>query len=115
MTIIRRILNWLKRAVRALFRALVPVRRVDQILDCLNRERVRATYGAVGDVLGLPPQSVGRALGRQTPRASWVVNAKAGEPTGYPIVQKHPDLYRTRHIIRSGQELWDLLEGGEHR
>ena len=29
-----------------------PTPTVDQILDCLNRERIRATYGAVGEVFG---------------------------------------------------------------
>ena len=82
---------------------------VHQILDCLNRERVRATYGAVGEVLQLPAQSVGQALGSQTRRASWVVNAKTGEPTGYAVDQKHPDLYRTPRIIRTGAELFHLL------
>ena len=77
----------------------------DQILDCLNRERTRATYGAVGDVIGIPAQSVGRALGRRTQRASWVVNARTGEPTGYNDQQKHPDLRPTSPIITTGDEL----------
>ena len=78
---------------------------VDQILECLERKRIRATYGAVGAVIGRPARSVGAALGSRTQRASWVVRARDGEPTGYDPHRKHPDLYRTRHIIKTGDEL----------
>ena len=81
---------------------------LDQILDCLDRKRIRATYAAVGAVIGRPPQSVGTALGNRTKRASWVVNARTGEPTGYGPGQKHPDLHRTSRIIRTGDELRGL-------
>ena len=86
----------------------------DQILDCLDRQRIRATYGAVGAVIGRPPQSVGAVLGSRTQRASWVVNARTGEPTGYDRRQKHPDLYRTARIIRTGDELRLLCAGCRH-
>ena len=85
----------------------------DQILDCLNLERVRATYGAVGEVLGRPARSVGQALGSRSRRASWVVAKKNGEPTDYSPDQKHPDLHRTPHIITTGPELLQLLEGSD--
>ena len=78
---------------------------LDRILDCLERRRIRATYGAVGAVIGKPARSVGAALGGRTRRASWVVNAQDGEPTGYRPHQKHPDLHRTPHVIRTGDEL----------
>ena len=48
-------------------------------------------------------------LGGRTKRASWVVNAKTGEPTGYGADEKHPDLHRTEQIIRTGEELSQLL------
>lgn len=86
-----------------------PTPTVDQILDCLNRERIRATYGAVGEILGRPAQSVGGMLGSRTTRASWVVNAKTGEPTGYGADERHPELHRTEQIIRTGEELSQLL------
>ena len=88
---------------------------VNQILDCLNRERVRATYGAVGEVLGLPAQSVGRVLGSHTRRASWVVNAKTGKPMGYTADMMHPEICRTRRIIKSGAELSRLLRESYRR
>lgn len=91
------------------------VATVNQILDCLNRERVRATYGEVGEMLGLPAQSVGRALGGHTRRASWVVNAKTGKPTGYSADMMHPDLCRTRRVIKTGAELSRLLRESYRR
>ena len=88
---------------------------MNQILDCLNRERVRATYGAVGEVLGLPARSVGGALGSHTRRASWVVNAKTGKPTGYSADMMHPELCRTRRVIKTGAELSRLLQKSYRR
>ena len=78
---------------------------LDDILDCLERERVRATYGAVGAVIGRSARSVGAALGKRRKRASWVVNARTGVPTDYDPTEKHPDLYLTSHIIKTGEEL----------
>jgi len=78
---------------------------VEQIRDCLERERIRATYGAVGAVIGRPAQSVGAALGNRRRHASWVVNARTGEPTDYDPSEKHPDLHRTSEIIRTEDEL----------
>lgn len=86
---------------------------VDEILDRLSRERVRATYGAVGEVLELPAPSVWRTLRSHTRKASWVVNSRTGEPTGHAVDQRHPDLYRTQHIIRTGAELSELLSRAE--
>ena len=81
---------------------------LDQILDCLNRKRVRATYGAVGAVIGRPARGVGSAIGDRTRRASWVVNARTGRPTGYAHSQVDPNLYRTSHVIKTGDELRQL-------
>lgn len=78
---------------------------LDQILVCLERERVRATYGAVGEVIGRSARNVGAALGNRRKRASWVVNAQTGEPTDYEPTEKHPDLYLTSRIIKTGKEL----------
>ena len=47
-----------------------------EILEFLNRHRVRATYGAVADLLGVLPRGVGAMLGEKRPEASWVVNAQ---------------------------------------
>ena len=78
---------------------------VEQILDFLNTERVRATYGAVAEVLGITPRSVGVQLGSRRPKASWVVNAGTGEPTGYDAEERHSLLYEHAEIIGTGAEL----------
>lgn len=84
---------------------------IQTILECLNTARVRATYGAVGEVLGVRPQVVPRLLGTRRPEASWVVNGTTGEPTGYAPEEADPRLPGT-HVIRTGDELRACLEGG---
>ena len=79
------------------------------ILDALNREKIRATYGAVAEVLGVQARSVGQILGHRRPEASWVVNSKDGMPTGYEPHLFHPELFRRSAVIRSGDQLRALL------
>ena len=80
------------------------------ILDCLNRERVRCTYGALAAVIGGTARGVGQRLGAKNPRNSWIVNKATGEPTGYVDSQKHPDLRRTAHVTTTEVELRELLK-----
>ena len=75
------------------------------VLRFLNEARVRATYGAVSTVLGVPPQAIGALLGDRRPEASWVVNTETGLPTGYEQTEWHPDLMATSAVIRTGNEL----------
>ncbi len=84
-------------------------RKVEEILRYLNAKRVRATYSAVGGVIGVPAQSVGQYLGKPRPEASWVVRKKDGKPTGYASGEKHADLFHTPCIIHTGDALDDLL------
>ena len=79
------------------------------ILDALNREKTRATYGAVAEVLGVQARSVGQILGMRRPEASWVVNDETDMPSGYQLHQLHPELMRRSVIIRSGEQLRLLL------
>ena len=79
------------------------------ILDCLNHERIRCTYGAVADVIGGIARGVSQQLEAKDPRNSWIVSKETGEPTGYADHQKHPDLHRDPHIITTGEELRTLL------
>ena len=82
------------------------MRKIEEILEYLNAACVRCTYKAVGEIIGVPPQSVGGSyLGEPRPEASWVVRAGTGQPTGYNPDQKHPRLEENRDIIRSGDEL----------
>jgi alkylated DNA nucleotide flippase Atl1 len=79
------------------------------ILDALNREKIRATYGAVGEVLGMPARSVGQVLGARRVEASWVVKAETGIPTNYEPHQRHPELLQNAAIISTGEQLRRLL------
>ena len=78
----------------------------ESILDYLNRARIRCPYGTFADVTGIPVRSVGRRhLGRRRPYASWVVNTRTDQPTGYAEHEQHRDLCRTNDVIRTGDEL----------
>ena len=88
-----------------------PVVSINEVLAYLNEACVRCTYGAVAKAIGVAPVSVGEYLGGKRKEASWVVNAKTGEPTGYTDAQKHPCLKKRQHIIRSGPELLKRMRG----
>ncbi|MBC8373659.1 MAG: hypothetical protein ISS69_10175 [Phycisphaerae bacterium] len=76
-----------------------------EIVTLLNTHHQRATYGAVGDVVGLPAQSVGQQLGPRNHLNSWVVNARRGLPTGYAQNEMHPNLLDNAQILASGEDL----------
>ena len=84
------------------------VATLNEILECLDRERVRATYDAVGEVLELPARSVGRQLRNHARQTCWVVSARTGRPTDYSDERTHPELFRTPRIINTGAELMQL-------
>ena len=88
---------------------MVTMSSVEEILACLNRLKTRATYGAVGAVLGTPAQSVGQYLGLRRPEASWVVLSKTKLPSGYSNHQLHPKL-TSAPLVRTGEELRKLLK-----
>jgi hypothetical protein len=81
------------------------VATLEEILAFLNHEQVRATYGAVAEVLGVIPRSMGALLGIKRPEASWIVAAVDGLPTDYSQGETHPELFRRNEIIRSGHQL----------
>jgi hypothetical protein len=87
-----------------------PVRAIadttlEEILRFLNDQQVRATYGAVAEILNVPPRSVGAQLGERRPEASWVVNAENALPTGYRQDEMHPSLVSRSEVISSGTAL----------
>ena len=98
----------------ALLRSGSPT--VDEILECLNHYRIRATYEATGTVLGCGPRNVGALLREARPLASWIV-AKSGPHKGLPSddayhdnsLLMHPDLERNPHVIATSQELLALI------
>ena len=83
-------------------RGSVGTASLSEILEFLNEEQIRATYGAVADVIGVVPRSMGALLGPHTPEASWIVNAATGLPTDYSQNETHPALLRSSDIITSG-------------
>ena len=85
----------------------------DEVLCYLNANCIRATYGAVGGVIGVPAQSVGKYLGNIRPQASWVVRKKDGRPTGYSDQQEHRLLYRCKRVIIDCHELRDRLHASK--
>lgn len=82
---------------------------IGKILKCLNQHRIRATYGAVAEVLGVIPIAVGKSLGDKRPVASWVVSSATGKPSGYAPQDCHPDLYANERILTSGDALRELM------
>jgi hypothetical protein len=73
-----------------------------EVLEFLNAEGVRATYGAVGELLGVMPRAMGAQLGPHTRERSWIVSAGTGLPTDYSQDDIHPSLLRSDEIISSG-------------
>ena len=73
-----------------------------EVLEFLNAEQVRATYGAVGELLGVIPRAMGSQLGPHTAERSWIVSAGTGLPTDYSRDEMHPALLRTDEVIGSG-------------
>ena len=83
---------------------------LEKIVAFLNRESIRAIYGAVGEVLGVSGRSVGAMLWPRRPEVSWVVNTKIGEPTGYQPHERHPKLLNSK-LLTTGIELLRMMAG----
>jgi alkylated DNA nucleotide flippase Atl1 len=84
------------------------VYELEDIIEFLNAKQVRATYGAVAELVGGIPRGIGDRLTRlysRSPEASWVVNAETGMPTGYEAHERHPALLSSPDIISNGAEL----------
>ena len=56
---------------------------IETVLDCLNATRTRATYGAVGAVIGEHPRNVKHHLEGVCERNSWIVRKDTSTP-GWP-------------------------------
>lgn len=84
--------------------------QLDQVLAALDRRHQRATYAAVGGVVGLPAQSV--MQGRQKAVInSWVVSKKTHLPTGYAAGECHAKLASSPYVIETSDDLRAWLEG----
>ena len=77
---------------------------LDEIVDQLDQQGQRATYGAVARLLGHSPRSLlkGRERGR---RFSWIVNRETGLPTGYSDDQIDPRIRESGEVISDYAEL----------
>ena len=80
------------------------------VLDCLDFCRIRATYTAVGEVIGIPARSVGGVIGSNSTYGSWVVSREYGTPTGYEHAECHAELFKRDKVIDCASELRSLLE-----
>jgi hypothetical protein len=88
-------------------RGPVGAASLPEIIQFLNHQQIRATYGAVAEVLGVIPRSMGARLGgaAHNREASWVVSKETELPTDYAEHEMHPALRRKREVITSGVEL----------
>lgn len=86
--------------------------RVDAVIEVLARHSQRATYGAVGGLIGFPAQSVMSGKPK-TPRNSWVVSKATGRPTGYLASETHPALEQNPDVISTPEALAAWL--GSHK
>ena len=84
--------------------------KVTIIRDYLNEVKTRCTYNAAAQALGIKPTEFKKLMGARTPENSWFVNTGAGEPVGYADEEKHPELYRTKRIIKSAEVLTRNLD-----
>ena len=86
---------------------------LDEVLAFLNDQQIRATDGAVAEVVGVVPRALGGQLGPRRPEASWVVSAENELPTDYDQSEWHPALLSRGDVIKSGREL--MLRLAIHR
>ena len=82
--------------------------RLKHITATLSKHHQRATYGAVGGLLGRLARSVMSGQPKSMGN-SWVVSAKTGKPTGYTEGETHPNLESNARIITTSQDLAEWL------
>jgi alkylated DNA nucleotide flippase Atl1 len=78
--------------------------QLSMIISLLSKHHQRASYGAVGKLVGLPARSVmsGQAKSAEN---SWVVAVKTNKPTGYLAHEMDPNLENKDSVITSPQDL----------
>ena len=80
------------------------------ILDYLNDHKVRASYGAVAEALGIHhARDLAPLLGERRPEVSWIVNKGTGMPTGYSEEQVHPDLNSSTRFVTESAVLRHMI------
>ena len=83
-----------------------------EVVAKLAQHSQRATYGAVGALVGLPAQSVMQGQSK-CPQNSWVVSKRTGGPTGYDPSECAPGLIDGPPAIAKGAELAAWLRGSQ--
>jgi hypothetical protein len=84
---------------------------LEDALAALAWAHQRATYGAVGDLIGRIARAVNRELlGEPRPTTSWVVRAEDGLPTGYEPDECDPNLQQHSNVISTAEELRRLID-----
>ena len=100
---------------------------LDDVIDMLDKQHQRASYGAVAGIFGVAPN--GLMVGRpRNHEHSWVVAAtnnrqtgsRRGWPTGYADVQIHPECVRQirespENFIKDTNDLSQWLIGKTKR
>jgi len=84
--------------------------KITTVVDYLNGVKTRCTYNAAAEALGITPHALKKLLGERRPEISWLVNSGSGDPAGYNDDEKHPELYRTKRIIKSAEVLTRNLD-----
>ncbi len=77
---------------------------LQEVLEFLNRNKLRAAYKDVAGILRVQARSLAELLGPRRPEASWVVNDETGKPSGYSEPECHPDL-RSHDVIADEDDL----------
>lgn len=85
-----------------------PPYSLETVIGLLDQHHRRATYGAVGGLLGVLPRSVMRGLPK-VQRYSWVVGVESGRPSEYGEEQIHPDLEEYPEILTTMDQLLEWL------
>lgn len=81
-----------------------------EIVLKLSRWQQRATYGAVAELLHASAHWVPEWIPKPDQDNCFIVNARTGEPTGYPADAVHSQLKKYPRILRTGAELLAWLQ-----
>ena len=84
--------------------------KITAVVDYLNEVKTRCTYDAAAKALGVTPQALKKLLGERRAETSWFVSSGTGEPVGHADNEKHPELFRTKRIIKSAEVLTRNLD-----
>ena len=86
-----------------------PPYSLETIVGLLDQHHQRATYAAVGALVGVQPRAVMLGLPKE-PRYSWVVNGGTGAPLDFTGEEVHPALTEHPRIIGTMDELMVWIE-----